>query len=301
MNGSGPDDPASIDPDWAGLAQLRKERASVSGHDIPGHTDPDLVGLFDAQLSGWFLKDELFRGFTVSGSDSVLEVGCGEGAVTLFCAKRAAHVTFTDIEASCVEAVEAKIVAQGSARDHRGLVCDSDPLLVPDESATRIICQEVLEHVADPARVMSELVRAGTPGALYCLTVPGEQGENIQKAFAPAGYFQYPNHIRIFSKDAFVSLVEDAGLEIVSYSGSGFFQVFWMGMHWSIEARKSDADRAGAPLAVRDTIKPPYDQSLHNWATLWHKLISTPEGIAFKHQLDALLPKNQIIVAKKPG
>ncbi len=300
MSVSGPDFPESTNADWAGLAQLRKDRASSSSPDVPGRIDPDLVGLFDAQHSGWFLNDELFRGFTVSEHDSVLEVGCGEGAVTLFCAKRAAHVTFTDIEASCVEDVEAKMLALGAARGYNGIVCDSDPLLVPDESATRIICQEVLEHVADPERVMSELARAGKPGALYCLTVPGEQGEKMQEAFAPAAYFQHPNHIRIFSKKAFVALVENAGLEIQSYSGTGFFWVFWMGMHWAIESRKSDAERAGAPLAVRDTIKPPYDESLHTWATLWHKLISTPDGLAFKNGLDALLPKNQVIVAKKP-
>lgn len=274
---------------------------SVLGPDVPDSVDPTWVGLRDAFQSGWFLGEtnELFRGFPISSSDYVLDVGCGEGPMTQFCARRGAHVTFSDIDASCVAGVEKKIAAEGKARGYKGIVCDSDPLLVPDQSATRIVCREVLEHVADPVRVMSELVRAGEPGALYCITVPGELGENIQKAFAPESYFQHPNHIRIFGKDEFVSLVEDASLEVQSYTGAGFFTFFWMCMHWAVEGGKKDVESGGSP--VLDSIKPPYDQSLHDWGRLWAKLTSTPEGLCLKHELDALLPKNQIIIAKKPG
>ncbi|MDX1734819.1 MAG: hypothetical protein R3228_10635, partial [Halioglobus sp.] len=140
----------------------------------------------------------------------------------------------------------------------------------------------------------------GKPGALYLLSVPGEQGENIQKPFAPPRYFQHPNHIRIFSKDDFLSLVEKAGLEVVDYSGHGFFWVFWMCMNWAIEAQKYK-DVAAPDIPVRDTIAPPFDESIQNWATLWVKLISTEQGMAFKHQMDALLPKSQVIIARKPA
>lgn len=274
---------------------------SILGPQVLDNIDPLWVGLQDAQRSGWFLNEtnELFRGFDISASDRVLDVGCGNGAMTLYCAQRGAHVTFSDIEAESVQSVEAQLIAQGKASGHRGIVCDSDPLLVPDQSANRIICREVLEHVENPVRVLKELVRAGQSGALYCLTVPGETGETIQKSFAPAAYFEHPNHIRIFSKDSFIGLVEDSGLEIQSYTGTGFFWTFWMSMHWAIEAQKSQLE-GGATTAVHDSIKPPFDESLHQWAKLWARLTSTDEGLAFKHELDALLPKNQVIVARKP-
>ena len=272
--------------------------AAKSGKESP--IDPRWIGLIDARESGWFVneRNELFRGFPVGPDEHVLDVGCGDGAMTMYCAERGAHVLFTDIEAESVEGVKQQVSAQGKAASSQGFVCDSDPLLVPDACATRVICREVLEHVEDPSQVMGELVRAGKPGALYLLTVPGETGEKIQQKFAPSSYFEHPNHIRIFSEQDFTSLVEDAGLEILEYSANGFFWVFWMSMHWILEAEKQKAAHAEG-IAVHATIKPPFDPLMHMWAQLWHALIGSPEGLAFKKQLDALIPKNQVIIARK--
>jgi len=274
---------------------------SVLGPDLPEKNDPGWVGLIDAGQSGWYLNetDELFEGFHITASDHVLDVGCGPGNATLFCARRGAHVTFTDVLADSVAALETKVRELGTARGFEGIVCDSDPLPVPDAGATKVVCQEVLEHVSDPHRVLAELVRAGQPGALYLLTVPGEQGEKIQEQFAPPMYFQHPNHIRIFSKDEFVSLVEKSGLELISYTPYGFFWLFGMCMHWAIQAAKGK-DFESQPFAVYASMVPPFDESLQSWATLWRRLISTPEGAALKRELDVILPKSQVILARKP-
>ncbi|MEZ5569495.1 MAG: class I SAM-dependent methyltransferase [Halioglobus sp.] len=275
---------------------------SVLGRDVPDKNDLRWVGLIDAEQSGWYQgkSDELFRGFHISASDYVLDVGCGPGNATLFCARRGAHVTFTDVEAESVRELEAKVRDLGTASGYEAIVGDSDPLPVADESATRVICQEVLEHVADPGRVLAELVRAGKPGALFCLTVPGEHGEKIQQQFAPAMYFEHPNHIRIFSKASFLSLVEEAGLVVESYTPYGFYWFFSMSLHWAIQAAKGE-DVQGQPFAVYASMQPPFDDSLQNWATLWRRMISTPEGRVFKREMDAMLPKSQVIIARKPG
>jgi ubiquinone/menaquinone biosynthesis C-methylase UbiE len=273
---------------------------SVLGPDLPPVNDPRWVGLLDAQQSGWYLNetDELFRGFPITASDHLLDVGCGPGNATLFGARRGAQVTFTDVVAESIVELENKVRELGTARGFKGIVCDSDPLLVPDGEATRVTCQEVLEHVSDPDRVLAELVRVGQPGALYLLTVPGEQGEKIQEHFAPSMYFQHPNHIRIFSKDEFVALVENSGLELISYTPYGFYWFFGMCMHWAIQAAKGQ-DFKSQPFAVYASIKPPFDESFLSWATLWRRLISTPEGTALKSELDILLPKSQVILARK--
>jgi ubiquinone/menaquinone biosynthesis C-methylase UbiE len=275
---------------------------SILAPHIHDEVDPMWIAMVDAYKSGWYLEDtdELYRGFKITDADRVLEVGCGSaGVFTRFIARRCAHVTFTDIDPSFVQAVEDIVRNLNPTATYEGIVSDSNPLPVADASATRITCQEVLEHVDDPKRVMDELVRAGAPGALYLLTVPGEQGELLQKPFAPSRYFEHPNHVRIFSKEGFTSLVEDAGLEIVSYGGDGFFWVFWMSMHWAIERQKYK-DIPAPDMPVRDTIAPPFDDNIQKWATLWVKLISTEEGMAFKKGMDAILPKSQIIIALKP-
>jgi len=283
------------------MQSARGKNVTVLGPDLPEVNDPRWVGLVDAEQSGWYLNktDELFRGFHITADDSVLDVGCGPGHATIFCATRGAHVTFTDVVAESIAELETKVRDLGAARGFKGIVSDSDPLLVPDGEATRVVCQEVLEHVSDPDRVLAELVRAGQPGALYLLTVPGEQGEKVQQQFAPPMYFEHPNHIRIFSKDDFTSLVERSGLELVSYTPYGFYWFFGMCMHWAIQAAKGQ-DFESQPFAVYASIMPPFDSSLQSWATLWRRLITTPEGVALKRELDVLLPKSQVILARKP-
>lgn len=274
---------------------------SILSPGISADIDPGWVGLLDAKLSGWFLKDsgELFRGFQITENDSVLDVGCGDGVAALFCAEQGAHVTISDIDAGTVKSVEQKLRDSSAAGRYASIVCDSDPLLVPDAFATRIICQEVLEHVSDPGRVVAELCRAGEPGAQYLLTVPGEQSEQVQKSFAPADYYEYPNHIRVFGKNDFIELVEGAGLEVDSYTTNGFYSTFWVSMQWAITAAKCREN--GEQYSVsHDPFKPPYDDSLQRWAVLWGKMISTPEGELLKKEMDKLLPKVQVILARKP-
>lgn len=275
---------------------------SILAPDTPEDMDLNWIGLLDAKMSGWFLKDsgELFKGFKISASDSVLDVGCGDGTAALFCTDRGAHVTISDIDADTIKALETKLDESGANGRYSSVVCNSDPLLVPDSFATRVICQEVLEHVENPQRVVSELVRAGKPGALYLLTVPGQRGEEIQKKFAPADYFEHPHHIRIFEKGEFNSLAENAGLEVIEYSSNGFYLTFWMCIQWAVAAANSR--NSGEPYSFSDSpFVPPFDESLSGWARLWGSLISTPEGEALKKEMDKLLPKVQIIIARKPG
>jgi SAM-dependent methyltransferase len=265
---------------------------------IPETVDSRYVGLVDAVHSGWFLQEtgELFHGFSVTAEDTLLDVGCGEGAASFFAAQRGAHVIITDTEEKIVQDLRDRITRETPARKVETLVGDSDPLALPDACANRIVCMEVLEHVETPPRLLSELMRVGTPGANYLLSVPGARSEHMQKRTAPASYFQPPNHIHIFEREEFSALVEEAGLLIQEYHQSGFFWVMWMNLYWAAEA----AEGHGMDGAIRDKIVPPFDLNLNRWASLWLKMITTAEGKAFKEEMDQILPKNQIILARKP-
>jgi SAM-dependent methyltransferase len=264
----------------------------------PDFVDSRDCGLVDAVQSGWYQSEsnELFKGFAISAADSVLDVGCGAGGATLFSANRGAHVVFTDVVAEKIESLKAR-VAQTPARQFEGFVSDSIPLPVADASMSRVISMEVLEHVEDPAAFLRELVRVGQPGALYLLAVPDPVGENIQKGFAPEYYFERPNHIHIFEREEFGRLVTDAGLDIVRRDSFGFFWTFWMFLYWSV------AKQAGGELqgTSHDVVQPPYPPILNDWAKLWHQVIKMPEAAPMKQALDQLLPKSQVIIARKPA
>lgn len=261
------------------------------------HVDSRDCGLVDAVQSGWYLNDsnELFKGFAISAEDSVLDVGCGAGGATLFCANRGAHVVFTDVVAETIESLKIR-VAQTPARKAEGIVSNSLALPVANASMSRVIAMEVLEHVEDPAAFMCELFRVGKPGALYLLAVPDPVGEKIQKEIAPASHFERPNHIHIFERESFANLVVDSGLEIVSRDAYGFYWSIWMLLFWA-SAKSEGTELDGASL---DFVKPPYPAILNDWARLWQQVILLPEAAPMKQALDQLMPKSQVIVARKP-
>ncbi len=243
------------------------------------------VGLADAVVGGWFLNDsgELLEGFAIGADDTVLDVGCGDGGVASFCARRGAEIIFSDIDPAKVAAVDQRL-AGSAARARRGIVSDSNPLPLPDSTVTRVICMEVLEHVDDPAQVMRELLRVGKPGAQYLLTVPGPASEAVLKQVAPAIFFEKPNHIRVFAHDEFERLITDAGLIIERRVKFGFYWSLW----WVFFC------------ACDQEFTPPWHPLLEQWAKTWGTLLNLPQGPRLKQALDESLPKSQAIIARKP-
>ena len=268
------------------LAQHDKE-AQAALQRLSPWADPNTLGLHDVMLGGWYNEEagELAPGFAVSSEDVVIDVGCGDGGALNFCAKQGPHVILADIDAARVERARSWIETS-AARRVETHVTDGNPLPLADASATRVICMEVLEHVDDPAAFLAELVRVGRPGAMYLLTVPDVVQENLQKHLAPSLYFEKPNHVRIFERAAFDALVRDAGLTIERRSYYGFFWAMWWLLFWTC-----DVSFEGA---VRHPV-------LDNWARTWSAVLESKDGLRIKHLMDRFMPKNQVIIARKPA
>lgn len=251
----------------------------------PTGPDSSLIGLYDAVLSGWFQNDtnELFSGIPIRADDVVLDAGCGEGGVVSFCAQRGSHVIAVDMHQATLDTARERL--SGSPARKLEFYCSpADNLPVADAVASRIICTEVLEHVDDPALVLRELHRVGQPGALYLFSVPDPLGEALLKKVGPESYFQSPNHIRIFEREAFADVIRASGLEIVSHTTTGFFWSVWWALYWG----------------CKPDLSHPYHPVLDHWTLAWRALLDTELGLQLKHKLDDFMPKSQIIVARKP-
>jgi ubiquinone/menaquinone biosynthesis C-methylase UbiE len=253
---------------------------------LGGHVDPFLLGLHDAQLSGWYNHEtnELMTDFSVGPDDIVIDVGCGDGGALNFCAEKGARVILADVDAERAARAESWIAEKAAGRVEK-YVTDANPLPLPDACVTRIVCMEMLEHVEDPAVVLRELVRVGKPGARYLITVPDTTQEKLQRHLAPESYFQKPNHIRIFEREDFAAAVTAAGLTIERRSYYGFYWAMWWLLFWECKI-----DFAGMP---RHPV-------LDNWARTWAAVLATEGGLKIKHLFDRFLPKNQVIIASKP-
>lgn len=236
-------------------------------------------------MSGWFRQEthELLEGFPILSTDTVLDVGCGNGGFVKFCAQCGPEVIFSDIDAAKVAAV-ADLLAGTAARSIRPIVSDTNPLPLEDATASKIICMEVLEHVDDPTQVMRELVRVGQPGALYLLTVPDPASETVLKKVAPSLFFEKPNHVRVFGRDDFEHLILNAGLVVERRTSYGFYWSIW----WVLFC------------ACKQDFSPPWHPLLQHWTRTWETLLAMENGGEIKKALDEFMPKSQAIIARKP-
>lgn len=257
--------------------------AALPAEDPPPSND---VGLRDAVASGQYnnATGELYPGFAVTADDIVLDVGCGDGDKARFCAQRGAAVIYTDANGEQVAQARRRL-ADSRARWTLPIVSDTDPLPLADGIATKVMASEVMEHVADPATFLAELVRVGKPGAIYLLTVPDPVAETLQKKLAPSAHFEYPNHIRIIGREEFGAMVEAAGLEIVSRGSHGFYWAMWLLMFWTCKVDLSVASQH--PV-------------MQYWASTWSALLDTEDGMRVKQALDEFMPISQYLIARKP-
>lgn len=261
--------------------------APVPENDVPGDwIDPFLLGLRDCALDGWYSPEsgEVLPGFPVGRGNTVVDVGCGDGGTAGFCAELGARVILADSDAARLAGAGAWI-ARSIGQRPDVIVTDSNPLPLRDGLADRVLCMEVLEHVDDPPRLMTELARIGAPGARYLLTVPDPAQESLQKLVARPEYFQRPYHLRIFGRDDFAALVEGAGLRIEKRVYYGAFWSMWWLLFW----------QAGAD----DPVTGSKDALLQSWTRTWRALLASDGGMAVKHVLDNILPKSQAIIAVK--
>jgi 2-polyprenyl-3-methyl-5-hydroxy-6-metoxy-1,4-benzoquinol methylase len=263
-------------------AWLSKKFKSVQPK--PKSVNAGQCGLLDARQSGWYRKNsgELIEGFQIVSDDTLLDVGCGDGPASRFAAGCGAAVIAADIDSEKIDIVRRKL-QKSKARSFEGIVTDSSPIPMADETVTKVVAMEVMEHVPDPANFLSELVRVGQPNAQYLITVPDPVAENIQQKIAPPAYWASPNHLHIFRRDELDQLIQDAGLQIERRTRYSFYWSMWWIFFWAADQEFGEPE---APL-------------LANWTATWHELISSNKGEHVREALDDFMPKSQVIVARK--
>ena len=248
-------------------------------------TDHRRLGMRDATTAGWFCNDtrELCPGYRIDPADIVIDVGCGGAGNARFCASICDQIIVADIDPERVAAAE-RTVRKEPVRSVTAVVTDANPLPIDDETATKVISTEVIEHVDDPVQFLSELVRVGKHGSQYLLSVPDPVAEGVQKRIAPDSSFRKPNHIRIIGRDEFTQLVTGAGLVVESRASYGFFWAMYHSLFWPCHV---DFETPQHPL-------------LDNWCATWNALLDLPQGRDIMKALDAAMPKSQVIIARKP-
>jgi SAM-dependent methyltransferase len=261
------------------LPAVQRLHEMLRPHKFVARREGEHFGLFNRQTR------EVLSGFAISPADTVVDVGCGAGCASVFASDCGAEVYAVDIDPHALAAVHKRMQGRKPLRPFRTLLSDANPLPLPSEMASRVVAQEVLEHVDNPRLFLAELVRIGQPNALYLLSVPDPVAEKVQKTLAPEAYWRKPNHLRIFEREQFADLVREAGLSIEKQLLYSFFWSMWWILFWSEEG-ELESGAPGTPV-------------LAHWNKTWAALLKSPQGPRIKQALDAFMPKSQVILARK--
>ncbi len=153
--------------------------------------------------------------------ERVLDMGCGAGRHAFEMYKRGADVIALDQDADELSTVSEWFAAM---REEGGLpegaeadVKQGDALDLPfaDGEFDRVVASEVLEHIPDDARAISELVRVLRPGGTIAVTVPRWLPEKVCWALSDEYHEVEGGHVRIYRGDELVAKLEDAGLQFL--------------------------------------------------------------------------------------
>jgi 2-polyprenyl-3-methyl-5-hydroxy-6-metoxy-1,4-benzoquinol methylase len=147
----------------------------------------------------------------VTSQDRVLDLGCGQGDLT-------AELQRMGATAMGVEVAQAAI--DRARTHHPGLTFALAPidgeLPLGDGVFDVIWASEVIEHVADTARWLSEVRRVLTPGGRLLLTTPNHG--RVRLALGGIQQFSEPlgDHLHLYSRSSLAGVLDEFGFDDVT-------------------------------------------------------------------------------------
>src|SRR5438067_10591514 len=126
--------------------------------------DESMVRNLAAQAEAiWPQEVEIFARHPI-GAGAVLDTGCGTGEITARLAAMYAEATFVGIDLEEPHLERARTRCAGFGERVRYEAGDAQALPFNDGAFDYVVCRHVLQAVADPGRVLAEIVRVLRPG-----------------------------------------------------------------------------------------------------------------------------------------
>lgn len=159
-----------------------------------------------------------------SHAKRVLEVGCGAGATLQWLrdSGQASHCTGIELAADAAAVARDRIdqLLEGPLEQHL-------PEL-PKGEYDLVLCLDVLEHLVDPWGAMRQLQALVRPGGAVIVSLPNVRNHRVVLPLLLRGRFEYRDagimdrtHLRFFSRDGAVQLLEQAGLRLTDEATTG--------------------------------------------------------------------------------
>jgi glycosyltransferase involved in cell wall biosynthesis/2-polyprenyl-3-methyl-5-hydroxy-6-metoxy-1,4-benzoquinol methylase len=167
-----------------------------------------------------FTREEMLK-FVPVGARRVLEIGCANGRFSeLIRERQRAEVWGIDAEAAAVEEARTRLdkALHGDVHDLLGTV--------PAAYFDCVVCNDVLEHLPDPGRVLDGIVRVLADGGVVVASIPNMRYLPVLYELLVRKDWKYRGggvldrtHLRFFTRRSIRRLFEDAGFEMIRMEG----------------------------------------------------------------------------------
>jgi ubiquinone/menaquinone biosynthesis C-methylase UbiE len=134
----------------------------------------------------------------------VLEMACGNGDMSVVIAKKGIKLHGIDIKENGIKWAISSAAAQGLSNTTHFEVSDAANTKFPNDYFDSVIIPELIEHIKDPHRIITEALRVVKPGGLVLISVPDGPDPN-------------PDHIRCFLRETLLIELAQYTDKIIRY------------------------------------------------------------------------------------
>ena len=180
-------------------------------------------------------------------SDKLLDLGCGEGRHSISTFLQAdIHVVGLDLSAKDLATAKQRLsdfVIDKDKIDHCSFIRASGfTLPFADDSFDQVICSEVLEHIVEYEKVLTEIKRVLKPSGIFAVSVPRYLPEWVCWQLSDGYHDVEGGHVRIFKSNVLKNQIANTSMHFMDrhWAHSLHVPYWWLRcLFWRRDENKS--------------------------------------------------------------